>query len=70
MKELSFERMEDVHGGGILGCIGAGLSGTSVIMGAGAIAAGLASGPPGWIFLGVSAASLAFTVADGDPCDF
>jgi len=39
-------------------------------MGAGAIAAGIASGPPGWIFLGVSAAALAFTVADGDPCDF
>jgi len=70
MKELSFERMKEIEGGGILGCLGAGLSGSGLIFGAAAIAAGLASGPVGWIALGIAAGSFALTVADGDPCEF
>ena len=70
MKELNLEKMEEINGGGIWSCLGAGLSGTSVLVGGAALAAGLASGPIGWIALGVSAASLVLTAADGDPCDF
>lgn len=68
MKELSFERMEKFGGNGIWGCLDAAVGGTSVIVNAAAIAAGLAAGPIGWIGLGLAVLATAGTLAEGDPC--
>ena len=68
MNELSFEGMEALNGGGWLGCLGAALGGTSIIVSAAAIAAGLATGPIGWIGLGIAVLSTSATLAEGDPC--
>lgn len=69
MKELSFEKMEEVNGGSVLGCLAAGVSGSGTLVTIAMFAAGISAGPAGWIAIGFAVTSLGLTLADGDPCE-
>ena len=64
-RALSLQEMEGTNGGGALGCASQVISAASVLWGAAAIAAGIATGGVGLI---VSAVALGLSLADGDAC--
>ena len=64
-RALSLQEMEEVNGGGALGCASQVIGAASVLWGAAAIAAGIATGGVGLI---VSAVALGLSLADGDAC--
>ncbi|GAA0739250.1 hypothetical protein [Gaetbulibacter jejuensis] len=66
MKTLELNQMENVQGGqceGALETLGLGTAGSGTILSGAALYAGLATGPIGWAFLGLAAASFAIAAA-------
>ena len=64
-RALSLQEMEETNGGGALGCASQVISAASILWGAAAIAAGIATGGVGLI---VSAVALGLSLADRDAC--
>lgn len=71
MKELTFERMEEVNGGSnLLDCISQTASGMDLLFAAGAMLA-FGSNPIGWIGLGLGAISFtASMISNSTACDY